>query len=67
MFIQVVNDNYCDRTDGSDETMTSACSNFPVKFTCSDGKLLFTSRVNDGKFSVSWSELFDRVKFIRCV
>ena len=48
----IINDNYCDLSDGSDEYLTSACSNILVRkaiFICDQGKThLFTSRVGDG-------------------
>ena len=54
----VLNDDYCDCADGSDENMTSACSNIVVKkpvFHCqsqetyrSFPKQIYLSRVNDG-------------------
>jgi len=48
----VLNDDYCDCPDGSDEPNTSACSHVLVQqptFHCRDGSLvLFASRVNDG-------------------
>ena len=48
----IINDNYCDLSDGSDEYLTSACSNILVGkaiFICDQGKThLFTSRVGDG-------------------
>jgi hypothetical protein len=54
----VLNDNYCDCTDGSDENMTSACSNVVVQarvFHCHSQeayrfypKQVYSSRVNDG-------------------
>ena len=47
-----LNDNYCDCSDGSDETETSACSHILVNkktFVCKDGNgSVFTSRVSDG-------------------
>ena len=47
----IYNDDYCDLPDGSDETLTSACSYFPVKFVCTaDKKQIPTSRVNDGTY-----------------
>lgn len=48
----VLNDDYCDCADGSDEPATSACSHLLIQqptFHCRDGTLvLFSSRVNDG-------------------
>ena len=48
----IINDNYCDLSNGSDEYLTSACSNILVGktiFICDQGKThLFTSRVGDG-------------------
>ncbi len=47
----IINDNFCDLLDGSDETKTSACSYLKVYFTCNyDGKLIPTSRIQDGKY-----------------
>lgn len=47
-----LNDNYCDCSDGSDESATSACSHILVQkkiFKCADGKgAIFASRVQDG-------------------
>ena len=48
--VTIINDDYCDLPDGSDEFRTSACSNLlagVAKFACGDGKLIFASRVND--------------------
>ena len=48
----IINDNYCDFSGGSDEYLTSACSNILVGkaiFICDQGRTrLFTSRVGDG-------------------
>ena len=50
--VGVLNDDYCDCPDGSDEPNTSACSNILVQklsFHCLDGELqIHASRVNDG-------------------
>ena len=47
----VIDDNYCDLPDGSDEPHTSACSHLKAKFTCNLGPNSYTihsSRVYDG-------------------
>ena len=47
----VLNDDFCDCIDGSDEPTTSACSHVVVgmkMFQCNNGKKTFTSHVNDG-------------------
>lgn len=50
----VLNDNYCDCPDGSDELTTSACSHLLVSrpvFRCEEGAnatIIFASRVGDG-------------------
>jgi Glucosidase II beta subunit-like len=50
----VLNDNYCDCPDGSDEVTTSACSHLIVSravFRCEDGvnsTFIYASRVGDG-------------------
>jgi hypothetical protein len=56
--LAVLNDNYCDCADGSDENMTSACSNVVVQtrvFHCHSQEAyhfypteIYPSRVNDG-------------------
>ena len=50
--IGILNDNYCDCSNGLDETATSACSHLLVHkavFVCKDGaKAIFSSRVGDG-------------------
>lgn len=47
----IIDDDFCDLPDGSDEPHTSACSfyNKDGRFICGDGKLIFFSRVHDGK------------------
>ena len=53
-----MNDNYCDDLQqGSDETLTSACSHLHVKFKCftesdEDAKVIHSSRVNDGRWEI---------------
>lgn len=48
----LLNDDYCDCSDGRDEPLTSACSHILVQkntFACSDGSgFVFSSRVGDG-------------------
>jgi hypothetical protein len=49
----LLNDDYCDCPDGSDETLTSACSHITVgkrTFACNDEDktMIFASRVGDG-------------------
>jgi Glucosidase II beta subunit-like len=50
----VLNDNYCDCPDGSDEVTTSACSHLLVSravFRCEEGAnatIIYASRVGDG-------------------
>lgn len=48
--ITSLNDDYCDCTDGSDETTTNACSNgkFQCKNTNYYPKIISTSKLNDG-------------------
>ena len=47
-----LDDDYCDCSDGSDESKTSACSHLTVQktmFHCADGTgILYSSRVRDG-------------------
>ncbi len=44
-----VNDNFCDcPLDGSDEPSTGACPNSDFKCSSPDGKVIRSSRVNDG-------------------
>ena len=48
--VGLLNDNFCDCDDGSDETLTSACSMVLVgkpAFRCGNGKFIFLSRVHD--------------------
>ena len=47
----LMNDDYCDCPDGSDEIRTSACSHVNTNdklFPCNDGESIFLSRVGDG-------------------
>lgn len=48
----VLNDDYCECDDGSDEPDTAACSHLLIQqptFHCKDGSfIIFASRVNDG-------------------
>ena len=47
----IINDEYCDLSDGSDETKTPACSHLGVAFVCNENDVtatIPTSRVNDG-------------------
>jgi hypothetical protein len=48
----ILNDDYCDCADGSDESTTSACSHLTVQkstFHCLDGTaIIYASRVGDG-------------------
>jgi protein kinase C substrate 80K-H len=48
----IANDEYCDCSDGSDESQTSACSHHlfhQLVFSCkADGLKVYSSRVNDG-------------------
>jgi Glucosidase II beta subunit-like len=49
----IVNDDYCDCLDGSDELSTVACSDILVQkksFRCLDGFMIYSSRVKDGVY-----------------
>ncbi len=61
----IVNDDYCDSLDGSDEPGTSACSHLsPAFFPClSNGRRgvanvsVPTSRINDGMWHKQWHQI----------
>mmetsp|Transcript_8409 Transcript_8409/g.12527 ORF Transcript_8409/g.12527 Transcript_8409/m.12527 type:complete len:218 (-) Transcript_8409:119-772(-) len=44
----IINDNYCDLPDGSDEYQTSACSFLSVRYSCTSSHSIPTSRIDDG-------------------
>ncbi len=50
----IIDDDFCDLPDGSDEMHTPACSFFNKdgRFICNDGKKIFLSRVQDGMITM---------------